>query len=89
MNPDIPKLFEVLLSYLTTFKNIKIIYLKTYIHQFKIGAAFLSVYTKKNHLELEFQLHREEDQFTRAKEYPKIEFYIALPLVKYLSLISN
>lgn len=62
MSPDISELFEILLSYLTTFENIEIIYLKTCI-QFKIGATFLSVYTKKNHLELEFQLHREEDQF--------------------------
>jgi predicted transport protein len=62
MSPDISELFEVLLSYLITFENIEIIYLKTCI-QFKIGATFLSVYTKKNHLELEFQLHREEDQF--------------------------
>ncbi len=62
MSSDISELFEALLSYLITFENIEIIYLKTCI-QFKIGATFLSVYTKKNHLELEFQLLREEDQF--------------------------
>jgi predicted transport protein len=62
MSSDISELFEALLSYLITFENIEIIYLKTCI-QFKIGATFVSVYTKKNHLELEFQLLREEDQF--------------------------
>ncbi|MBN2597413.1 DUF5655 domain-containing protein [Labilibaculum sp.] len=62
MSPAISELFEILLSYMLTFKNLKIIYLKTCV-QFKIGATFLSVYTKKNHLILEFQLQREEDQF--------------------------
>ncbi|RUT73029.1 DUF5655 domain-containing protein [Ancylomarina longa] len=37
-------------------------YLKTCI-QFKIGATFLSIYPKKDQLELEYQLQREDDQF--------------------------
>ena len=62
MNPEISELFETLLSYLITFENIEIIYLKTCI-QFKIGVTFLSVYTKGNHLEFKFQLLWKKDQF--------------------------
>lgn len=54
--------FELLLSYLKTFDNIEIIYLKTCI-QFKTGATFLSVYPRKNLLNLEYQLNKEDDQF--------------------------
>ncbi|MGQ1909981.1 DUF5655 domain-containing protein [Marinifilum sp. RC60d5] len=54
--------FELLLSYLNSFENIEIIYLKTCI-QFKIEATFLSVYPRKNYLNLEYQLNKEDDQF--------------------------
>ncbi|WP_461637462.1 DUF5655 domain-containing protein [Labilibaculum euxinus] len=62
MSPTIAELFEALLSYLITFEKLEIIYLKTCV-QCKTGATFLSIYTKRNHLILEFQLQREEDQF--------------------------
>lgn len=62
MNPPIVGLFETLLSHLQLFNKIEIIYLKTCI-QFKIGATFLSIYSRKDRLDLEFQLSREEDQF--------------------------
>lgn len=62
MSVEIKVLFEKLLSYLQSYEKIEIIYLKTCI-QFKIGTTFLSVYPKKDRLDLEFQLTREEDQF--------------------------
>ena len=62
MSENIQEVFETLLSHLNSFENIEILYLKTCI-QFKIGATFLSIYPKKDRLELEFQLNREEDFF--------------------------
>ena len=62
MNSEIEALYESLLSHLQSFSGIEIIYLKTCI-QFNIGATYLSVYPKKDRLDLEFQLTREEDQF--------------------------
>lgn len=62
MNTKILETFELLLSYLNTFENIEIIYLKTCI-QFKTKATFLSLYPRKDRLELEYQLNKEEDQF--------------------------
>jgi len=62
MNSEIETLFEMLLSYLQSFDKIEIIYLKTCI-QVKIDATFLYIYPKKDRLDLEFQLTREEDQF--------------------------
>lgn len=62
MNSEICEIFGILRSYLETFDDLEILYLKTCI-QFKIGVTFLSVYPKKDRLELEFQLNRTEDQF--------------------------
>lgn len=62
MNDNVADTLNLLLSHLTSFDNIEVVYLKTCI-QFKIGATFLSVYTKKDRLDLHFQLTREENEF--------------------------
>jgi len=62
MNENVRDVFYSLLSHLQSFEGIEIIYLKTCI-QFKTVSTFLSIYTKRDRLELEFQLGREDDYF--------------------------
>jgi len=62
MNEKIQLIFEALLTHLDTYESISIIYLKTCV-KINTHATFLSVYTKQNSLELEFQLDRKEDIF--------------------------
>jgi predicted transport protein len=62
MNQKVLAVFELLHNFLSDFDEIEILYLKTCI-QFKIGATFLSVYPKKDRLELEYQLNYEDDIF--------------------------
>jgi len=62
MNGNIQHIFEALLSHLNTYENVNITYLKTCV-QLNTHATFLSIYTKRDRLELEFQLEREDNFF--------------------------
>lgn len=62
MNKNVKPIFEALLSHLETFDKIEVSYLKTCV-QVKKGSTVLSISKKKDCLELEFQLDREDDFF--------------------------
>jgi hypothetical protein len=62
MNKKVQIVFEALLSHLKNFETIDIIFLKTCV-QINTNSTFLSITTKQDRLELEFQLDREDDFF--------------------------
>ena len=62
MNEKIQIVFETLLSHLKNFEAIDIIFLKTCV-QINTNSTFLSITTKQDRLELEFQLDRKDDFF--------------------------
>ena len=65
MNDTVQLVFEALLTHLKSFKAIDIIFLKTCV-QINTNSTFLSITTKRDRLELEFQLDREDDFFPIA-----------------------
>jgi len=62
MNEKVQLVFEALLAHLKVFEAIHIIFLKTCV-QINTNSTFLSITTKQDRLELEFQLDREDDFF--------------------------
>ncbi len=62
MNEKVQIVFEALLSHIENFEAIDVIFLKTCV-QINTNSTFLSITTKRDRLELEFQLDREDDFF--------------------------